>query len=143
MKYIATLNGKRYEVEIERVNDFEPVPRGEAALKSAPAKPVAAPTPAAAAPVPAPTPVPTVAPAPAPAPTSASGAASVTAPMPGTILDVLVTVGTSVQAGQTVVLLEAMKMENELVAPCAGTVASVQVKKGDAVDTDAVLVVLQ
>lgn len=139
MKYIATLNGKRYEVEIERVNDFEPVPRGEVALKSEPAKPVAAPAPVAAAPVSAPT----MAPASVPAPTPAFGAASVTAPMPGTILDVLVTVGAPVQAGQTVVLLEAMKMENELVAPCAGTVASIQVKKGDAVDTDAVLVVLQ
>ena len=62
-----------------------------------------------------------------------------TAPMPGNVLDVLVAVGAKVSAGDAVVLLEAMKMENEIVAPCDGTVTSISVKKSDVVDTDAVL----
>ena len=65
-----------------------------------------------------------------------------TAPMPGNILDVSCTVGQAVTAGQTLIVLEAMKMENEIVAPVAGTVASINVKKGDTVETDAVLVTL-
>ena len=59
--------------------------------------------------------------------------------MPGNILDIAVTVGQAVTAGQTVLTMEAMKMENEIVAPCDGTVTSISVKKGDVVDTDAVL----
>ena len=125
MKYIATLNGKRYEVEIERINDFTPVPRGAAAEAIPAAAPIAAP----------------VAPAPAAAP-AAAGAANVTAPMPGTVLDVKVSVGQAVQAGETVVVLEAMKMENEIPAPVAGTVTGILVQKGATVDTDAVLVIL-
>ena len=62
-----------------------------------------------------------------------------TAPMPGNILDVKVKAGASVKAGDVLVILEAMKMENEIVAPCDGTVTSISVKKGDVVDTDAVL----
>ena len=62
--------------------------------------------------------------------------------MPGNILDIAVTVGQAVTAGQTVLTMEAMKMENEIVAPAAGTVNEICVKKGDVVDTDAVLVVL-
>ena len=65
-----------------------------------------------------------------------------TAPMPGHTLDVSCTVGQAVTAGQTLIVLEAMKMENEIVAPVAGTVASINVKKGDTVETDAVLVTL-
>ena len=133
MKYKITLNGKTYEVEVEEgqamlVDEYE-------AYK--PAAPAAAPAPApAAAPAPAP------APAAAPAAPAAAGATSVTAPMPGNILDVSCTVGQAVTAGQTLIVLEAMKMENEIVAPVAGTVASVNVKKGDTVETDAVLVTL-
>jgi len=63
--------------------------------------------------------------------------------MPGNILDVKVAAGTAVKAGQVLVVLEAMKMENEIVAPVDGTVDSVNVKKGDIVETDAVLVVLK
>ena len=77
----------------------------------------------------------------APAP-AAAGAANVTAPMPGTVLDVKVSVGQAVQAGETVVVLEAMKMENEIPAPAAGTVTGILVQKGATVDTDAVLVTL-
>ena len=65
-----------------------------------------------------------------------------TAPMPGTVLEVKVSVGQAVQAGETVVVLEAMKMENEIPAPVAGTVTGILVQKGATVDTDAVLVTL-
>ena len=63
-------------------------------------------------------------------------------PMPGTVLDVKAPVGTQVAAGQCVIMLEAMKMEVEVVAPQAGTVSAINVKKGDAVSTDQVLAVL-
>ncbi|MBU3818862.1 MAG: biotin/lipoyl-binding protein, partial [Candidatus Faecalibacterium intestinavium] len=91
-------------------------------------------------PVPAPGPR---APAPAPAPAAkpaAQGAVSVKAPMPGNILDVKVKPGDSVKAGDTLVILEAMKMENEIVAPQDGTVASINVNKGDTVNSGDVLV---
>ncbi|MFR1809649.1 MAG: biotin/lipoyl-containing protein, partial [Pygmaiobacter massiliensis] len=78
-----------------------------------------------------------------PAAAPAAGATTVNSPMPGTILDVKVAAGTAVKAGQVLVVLEAMKMENEIVAPVDGTVDSVNVKKGDIVETDAVLVVLK
>ena len=115
MKYVATLNGKRYEVEIERVDGYKPLDRG--ASVSAPA-PIIAPTPAAA------------------------GGQSVEAPMPGKILDIRVKVGDAVKYGQPVVIMEAMKMETEIVAPADGTVASVNVNSGDTVETGAVLVTL-
>lgn len=146
MKYVATLNGKRYEVEIERVEEYRPLTAAEIASGvSAPAKPVvAAPVekaaPAPAAPV---TPAP-VAPAPAaPAPAASGNGETVVSPLPGTVLDVKVNVGDSVKLGQVVVILEAMKMETEVVAGCDGVVESILVKKGDAVDTDAALVVLK
>ena len=81
------------------------------------------------------------APAAAPAP-AAAGGQSVDAPMPGKILDIKVKAGDAVSFGQCVVVMEAMKMETEIVAPAAGTVASVNVSVGDAVDTGAVLVTL-
>ena len=62
--------------------------------------------------------------------------------MPGTVLDVKAAVGQSVQSGETVIMLEAMKMEVEVVAPAAGTVKAINVKKGDAVTTDQVLALL-
>lgn len=146
MKYVATLNGKRYEVEIERVEEYRPLTAAEIASGvSAPVKPVvAAPVekaaPAPAAPV-APAPV---APAPAaPAPAASGNGETVVSPLPGTVLDVKVNVGDSVKLGQVVVILEAMKMETEVVAGCDGVVESILVKKGDAVDTDAALVVLK
>lgn len=64
-------------------------------------------------------------------------------PMPGKILDVKVTVGAAVKSGDVVLMLEAMKMENEIFAPEAGTVKEVRVNKGDSVDTGAVLIVLE
>ena len=119
MKYVATLNGKKYEVEIERVDEYRPLDRG--AQASAPA--------------PAPAPAPAAAPA-------AAGGQTVEAPMPGKILDIKVKVGDAVGYGQCVIVMEAMKMETEIVAPAAGTVASINVSTGDSVETGAVLVTL-
>ena len=141
MKYTATLNGKQYEVELERIDAYEPMPRYGEAPAAAPA-PVAAP----AAPAPALAPA---APAPAPAcllytsdAADAAGATTVEAPMPGKILNIKVSAGQAVKFGETVIVMEAMKMETEIVAPADGTVAQILVKAGDAVDTGAALVTL-
>ena len=148
MKYVVTMNGKKYEVEVERMSAFHMLTREEIASGvSTPVQPVAAPAPKAAAPTPAaPAPAPkaaaTPAPAaatPAPAAKAAPGGTSVTSPMPGSVLGVKVNVGDKVSAGQTMFVLEAMKMENEIVAPVDGTVASINVKTGDTVDTDQVM----
>ena len=74
------------------------------------------------------------------APAGAAGAVAVKAPMPGNILDVKVKAGDSVKAGDVLAILEAMKMENEIVAPQDGTVASINVNKGDTVNSGDVLV---
>lgn len=133
MKYIVTLNGKKYEVEVEKVETgFKPLSRS--AATAATSAPVSVPAPA---PAPAPA-APKAAPAPAPA-----GSSNVTNPMPGSVLDIKVSVGDTVKAGQVLVLLEAMKMENEIVSPCDAVVASIPVKKGDMVDTDQILVTLK
>ena len=119
-KYNVTVNGTVYEVEVEEV--------GAASSASAASAPT--PAPAAAAPAPAAPAVKKEA-APAPAPTAVSaGAATVECPMPGTVLDIKVSVGDQVQAGQVLLILEAMKMENEISAPSAGTIDSIQVQKG-------------
>ena len=68
-----------------------------------------------------------------------AGGAQVKAPMPGTILDVKVQNGQAVKKGDVLVVLEAMKMENEIMAPCDGTVTSVNVRKGDSVETQALI----
>ena len=129
MKYKITLNGRTYEVEVEAgkamlLDEYEAI---------APAAP------AAAAPVAPAADVPTAAPAAAPA---GAVAGSVNAPMPGTILKVNVQNGQAVKEGDVLVVLEAMKMENEILAPKAGTVSQVLVSKGSTVDTGAALVVL-
>lgn len=132
-KYVVTLNGKNYEVEVEKNT-------AKITNTTAAAAPAAAPAPKAA---PAPAPVAAPAPAPAPAPVAAApaGSANVTAPMPGTVLNVVAPVGTAVKAGDVILILEAMKMENDIVAPCDGTVASVAAK-GTSVNTDDVLATL-
>lgn len=132
-KYVVTLNGKNYEVEVEKNT-------AKITNTTAAAAPAAAPAPKAA---PAPAPVAAPAPAAAPAPVAAApaGGANVTAPMPGTVLNVVAPVGTAVKAGDVILILEAMKMENDIVAPVDGTVASVAAK-GTSVNTDDVLATL-
>ena len=136
MKYQVKVDGKVFEVEVEKVGGgYASLTPGS--LTAAPAAPVA-PAPQAAAPAPAP-----AAPAaPAPAPAAAGGAGDVVAPMPGTVLKVNVNNGDTVASGDVILILEAMKMENEIVAPCAGTV-TLNVKAGETVDTDAVLASVQ
>lgn len=133
MIYKVTLGGKTYEVEVEA---------GEAILKAE--YDAVAPVPSTPAPAAAPAaPAPAAAPAAAPAPAAAAAAGEkVESPMPGTILDVRVSAGQAVKSGDILVILEAMKMENEIVAPHDATVAQVLVSKGASVNTGAALVVL-
>ena len=125
-KFNVNVNGTLYEVEVDEI---------QAGAAAAPArKPIPAAAPKAAAPKAA---APKAAPArPAAAP---AGAETVKAPMPGNILEVRVSDGQAVQAGDVLFILEAMKMENEIMAPAAGTVSGVAVQKGSAVATGAVL----
>ena len=130
MKYKVTLNNRVYEVEVEAgkamlLDEYEAI---------APSAPAAAP--ATAAPV-------AAAPAAAPAAPAVTGAGdAVNAPMPGTILKVNVQNGQAVKEGDLLVVLEAMKMENEILAPKAGTITQVLVSKGSTVDTGAPMVVI-
>ena len=141
MKYQVKVDGKVFEVEVEKVGGgYQSLT--PASLTAAPAAP-AAPAPQAAAPAPAPAAPAAPAPAPAaPAAAPAGGAGDVVAPMPGTVLKVNVNNGDTVASGDVILILEAMKMENEIVAPCAGTV-TLNVKAGETVDTDAVLASVQ
>ena len=128
MKYKITLNNRVYEVEVEAgkamlLDEYEAV---------APAAPAAAPVAAAEAPAAAPA-----------APVAVTGAGEVVAaPMPGTILKVNVTSGQAVKEGDVLCVLEAMKMENDIIAPKAGTVTQVAVSKGSSVSTGDALVVI-
>ena len=84
-------------------------------------------------------PAPAPAPAPAAAPAPAGAGEQISAPMPGTILDVKVTAGQAVKSGDVLMILEAMKMENEIMAPHDGTITSVAVAKGSSVESGALL----
>ena len=130
MKYKVTLNGRTYEVEVEA---------GKAMLLSE--YEAVAPAPAAAAPAAAPVAAP-AAPATPAAPVVTGSGEAINAPMPGNILKVNVKVGDAVKSGAVLVVLEAMKMENEIMAPKDGTVTQVLVSKGSTVDTGAPLVVI-
>lgn len=117
-RFNITVNGKAYDVAVEEVS-------GGAAPAAAPVQ---------------------VAPAPAAAPAAAAAPAdgtAVNAPMPGTILDVKASVGDTVAEGQVLMVLEAMKMENDIVAPKAGKVSAISVKKGDSVNSGDALAYIQ
>ena len=120
--YIVTVNGVSYEVSVEEVGE------GQAAA------PAAAPVKA--------TPVKAAAPAKKAKASGAAGSVKVSAPMPGKIIAVKKDAGAAVKKGEVILVLEAMKMENEILAPRDGTVAQVVVTKGATVDTGAPLVVL-
>lgn len=133
-KYIVTVNGTSYEVFVEEAGVGTPVTAPvQAPVISTPAaeQPVAE-QPVSAAPA-------TQAPA---APSGSKGSVEVLAPMAGTVVNILVSVGDSVTKGQTLFVLEALKMENNVPSPIDGTVASVNVARGSSVDSDAVIVTL-
>ena len=123
MKYLVTLNGKTYEVEVEET-DAVLTAVTDAAPAPAPSVPASAPA------------------ADVQQPLLPAEGQAVRAPMPGNILSVSVAQGQSVKSGAVLMILEAMKMENEIVAPCDGTVKQLLVAKGSVVDTDAVLAVI-
>ena len=142
-RYKVTVNGTAYDVLVEDMGGaqacYAPAAQPAAAAPvPAPAAPVPAPAPVAA-PVPAPAPVAAPIPAAAPAP---AGASVVEAPMPGKILKISVAVGASVSSGDVLLILEAMKMENEISAPAGGTVREIRAREGDSVNTGDVLIVL-
>ena len=112
-KYRVTVNGTAYEIELEELTGAAP---------AAPAPAPAAAAPAAAAP---------------------AGGEQVTSPMPGTILDIKVAQGAAVKKGDVLMVLEAMKMENEIMCPCDGKVASINTSKGAAVESGTLLCVIQ
>jgi len=119
--YRVNVNGTVYEITLEVVDAAE----------------------AKAAPAPAAAPAPVAAPAPAAAPVAApANGEKISAPMPGTILSVNVSNGSVVKKGDVLMVLEAMKMENEIMAPCDGTVSAVSVSKGASVESGALLCVL-
>lgn len=122
-KFVISVNGKSYDVEVTEVADGQPKVEKQTAAPAASA-PVAPKAPAR---------VEQTQAAPA-------GAAKVTAPMPGTILKVTIEQGQSVKKGQVLLILEAMKMENEIMAPGDGTVASIHVSKGSKVNAGDIMV---
>ena len=132
-RFQITVNGNAYDVQVEEMGG---------AAASAPA---AVPAPSAPAPVAAPAPAAARAPAAAPAPAApvAAGAETINAPMPGNIVNVMVKAGDTVAKGQVLLVLEAMKMENEIMSPRDGVVAGVHVSKGESVDSGKLLVSLQ
>ncbi len=113
-KFLVNVNGTPYEVMVEEIT-------------GAPSAQVAAPA----------TPVASAAPAAAPA-----GGTKIEAPMPGNIFDIKVSQGASVKKGDVIIVLEAMKMENEIMAPCDGIVSAIQVQKGAAVNAGDILAVI-
>ena len=115
--YTITVNGTAYDVTVEE--NVNGAPAAAPAAKAAAPAPKAAPAPA--------------------APAGAAGSVEITSPMPGKILDVKASAGQAVKKGEVVLLLEAMKMENEVVAPQDGTIATINVAAGDMVEAGNVL----
>ena len=130
MKYKITLQGRTYEVEVERgeamlLDEYDakaPVPAAPAVAPAAPAD------------------APAAAPAPAAGPVAAG--TKVDSPLPGNILDIKVSVGQAVKAGDVLIIIEAMKMENEVAAPCDGVVKQIVTSKGAVVATGDTLLVI-
>jgi len=134
-KYVIKVNGVAYEVEVEETGSVATTAPVSAFIPAAPAPAApapAAPAPAAAAPVPA-----------APAVTGSAGNEMIKAPMPGTILSIQAVVGQAVKKNDVLCILEAMKMENEIVAPHDGVVAGVSTSKGASVNAGDPLVSLE
>lgn len=138
-KFLIKVNGIAYEVEVEE-NASMPAAAAAPVFQAAPvavAAPIAAPAPAAA----------PAAPAPAPAPAHSAqgkiGGEVIKAPMPGTILGISVTVGAAVKKNQALCVLEAMKMENEIVSPRDGVVAGIHTSKGASVNAGEPLISLE
>ena len=143
MRYVVKVNGKEYDVEVEKLGGpYQSLTRTTAYVQGVPVavapQPVVAPAPAPVAPAPV-----AAAPAPAPAPVSSGSGADVTSPMPGKVFKLVAKPGDSVSEGQVIMILEAMKMENEIVAPQAGVVDAILVKEGDMVETETVLATLK
>lgn len=127
-KFNITVNGKSYEVDVEEIGG----------VPSAPSAPRAAAPRAAAAPKSAPKAAAKSAPK-----AAVAGGTQITAPMPGTIFDLKVNEGDTVSAGDVVLVLEAMKMENEIITPVDGTVSQILVKTGDSVNGGDVMIVIE
>ena len=117
-KYRVTVNGTAYEIELEELTGAVPA---ASAVPAAPAAPAAAPVP----------------------PPAPAGGEQVSAPMPGTILSVNVAAGDTVKRGQVLMILEAMKMENEIMCPRDGRVTAIQTTKGAAVESGTPLCTIQ
>lgn len=127
-KFKIAIDGKEYLVEMEEIGGVQqPV---QAPVAAAPAAPVAAPA------------APAEQAAPAAAPVSAASGDAMTAPMPGTILRLLVNIGDEVKENQPLMILEAMKMENEVVANHAGKVAGIHVNQGQVVNAGDALITI-
>ena len=126
MIYKVTLNGKLYEVEVEKVAQTSPISSPVAPPKAVPVAPSNA-APAA---------------APAAAPVAAAEGEVIFAPLPGTVLEIKVAAGQAVTRGQLLLTIEAMKMENDILAPRDCTVSQIVCEKGGNVDTGAPLIVL-
>ena len=114
-KYRVTVNGTVYEVELEELTGAMPAAPAAAPVVSAPAPVAAAP----------------------------AGGEQITSPMPGTILAINISQGSAVKKGDVLMILEAMKMENEIMAPCDGTIASINTSKGSTVESGTLLCVIQ
>lgn len=127
-RYNISVNGKAYDVAVEEI------------IGGAAAAPMTIPAPMAAAPA---VSAPTSTAASVTAEPVTTGGTTVTSPMPGTIMDLKVAVGDMVEVSQVLVILEAMKMENDIVAPVAGKVVGVSVKKGDSVNSNDLLITIQ